>query len=230
MRSAHYSLHHSTFDAGGGVSTSPRYRLVSAQAATGGLARSANARIEDRRGLPGVLNEPPFPIDDIVRRQAGQTLQLAVADLLANDQDPESDRITLRSFSPVSRAGGQITFDAGRLLYHSPPIVPVADAFTYTIEDAAGQPATSQVIVLVEGAAPPPPPNQAALSLLPGNHKRITFTGVAGRRYAIGWADAVPVIRWQLSPFTAADGLGLVEWVDSTLPAPPRRFYRIVAE
>jgi hypothetical protein len=230
MRSPRYTLRHATLDGGGGVSASARFRLVSSLAAAGGMTRSDGARIMARPGFAGALNDPPQPAADTARRPARQFLKIRVAGLLANDRDPEADPLAFSAFDAVSTAGGRISLDNGWLLYEPPATVVSSDTFTYTIEDAAGNPARALVTVLVAEAGPAPSLNLIAITLLPNGHKRLTFAGIARRRYAIEWTDTLPASRWELLAAVEADARGVIEWVDTTEPAPPQRFYRTVAE
>lgn len=230
MGSPRYTLRHATLAGGGGVSVSTRFRLVSSLAAPGGMIRSDGVRMTVRQGFAGALNDPPQPRPDTARRPARQSLKIRVAALLANDRDPEADPIGLSAFDAVSVAGGRISLDNGWLLYEPPAAVATSDAFTYTIADAAGNSARALVTVLVAEAGPAPSLNLIAITLLPNGNKRLTFAGIARHRYAIEWTDSLPASHWELLTAVEADARGVIEWVDTTEPAPPQRFYRTVAE
>lgn len=225
-----YRLRQATFDTGGGVSSSEYYRLVSSLAAAGGLRQSADGRVADRPGYAGALNDSPHPAPDTLHRGFGQPLKVRVSTLLANDRDPDADPIRLRRFDASSAAGGRVTLDNGWLLYEPPPTFPGADSFTYSIQDAADNVAATLVTVLVAGTGPAPSLNLVAITLLPNGHRRITFAGIARRRYAIEWAETLPATRWEHLATVEADARGVVEWVDVTEPAPAERYYRTVAE
>lgn len=230
MQPRPYRWRQATFDTGGGVSRSVHYRLESSLAAAGGLRQSADGTVADRPGFAGALNDPPLPAPDTVQRDPALPLKVRVTSLLANDRDPDADPIRLRRFDAASAAGGRVTLDNGWLLYEPPTAFPGADSFTYTLEDAAGNVAATLVTVLIAGTGPAPSLNLVAITLLPNGHRRITFAGIARRRYAIEWAEALPAVRWELLATVEADARGVVEWVDATEPAPAERYYRTVAE
>lgn len=230
MQPRPYRWRQAAFDTGGGVSSSAHYRLESSQAAAGGLRQSADGSIADRPGFAGALNGPPLPTPDTVHRPLGQPLKIRVTSLLANDRDPDADPLRLLRFDVASVAGGRVTWDNGWLLYEPPPTVADMDSFTYAIEDAAGNVAGTLVTVLIAGTGPTPSLNLVAITLLPNGHRRITFAGIARRRYAIEWAAALPATRWEPLATVEADPRGVVEWVDVTEPAPAERYYRTVAE
>jgi hypothetical protein len=230
LPSTHLTLRHATLDAGGGGAVSAHYRLVSSLGGAGGVAESDDSQIVNRQGFPGLLNDPPLPAADTVRPAPGQPLKVRVASLLANDRDPEADRLALRGFDAVSVAGGQLIFDNGWLVYEPPPAFLGTDSFTYTLEDAAGNLARALVTVLVVETGPVPSQNLIALTVLPGGHTLITFAGIARRRYAIEGAATLPAGPWERLATVEADARGVIEWVDATEPAPPERYYRTVAE
>lgn len=230
MRSASYVLRQPTLDVAGGVALSGHYQLVSSAGAAGGLVRSVSGEIADRQGFAGSLNDPPRTGADTVRRAAGQTAKVRITSLFANDRDPETDSFALRQFDVLTVEGGRVTLDNGWLLYEPPAAFPGTDAFTYSIEDTAGNVAHALVTVLVAGTGPAPSLNLVAITLLPNGHRRITFAGIARRRYAIEWAESLPAPLWEHLTTVDADARGIIEWVDSTEPAPPERYYRTVAQ
>lgn len=230
LQSASYRLRHASLNAGGGEAVSSRYRLVAAMGAFGGQVGSAGNRVVDRQGFAGALNDPPRAVADTARRAPGQPLKIRVGSLLANDSDPERDRLELRDFAAASEQGGVITYDNGWLLYQPPASFNGTDTFDYTLEDAAGNVGRARVTVLVAGTGPEPSQNLVAIELLPGGHKRITFAGIARRRYVIEWTDTLPATHWHTLAVVEADARGIIEWVDATVPAPPERYYRTLSE
>lgn len=221
-----YQVLHSTLDAGGGTAASTHYRLISSLGLPGGLSESVNGHIRNRTGFVGLLNDPPRPQADTVRTGADGLAKLRVATLLANDLDPEADPLVLRSFDPVSAAGGRVTRDADWLLYEPPPGFPAADTFPYASQDAAGNTVTSVVTVLVAEPALQPSQNLIAVTVLPNGHRYLAFVGIAGREYLIEWTSQLPASHWEVLATVTADRRGLIEWVDATAPAPPERYYR----
>jgi len=194
----------------------------------GDKPQSADGRIVDWEGFAGSLNDPPRPGTDALVRAAGQPAKVRVTALLANDQDPEADGLVFQAFDGSSVEGGQVTLDNGWLLYDPPVGWMGADAFAYTVEDAAGNRAFGTVAVVVAASEPGPSQNLIALTLLPNGHRRVTFAGIAGRLYAIEWADALPAVQWEALTTVVADARGLVVGLDTTEPPPAQRYYRTV--
>jgi ELWxxDGT repeat protein len=98
-------------------------------------------------------NVPPVAVDDALSVPIDGELAVAIADLLANDSDPNGDAFIYTSASnPVNGALGE----AGGVLFFAPTpgFVGVA-SFDYTIQDALGATDTATVFVSV---LPPPGP------------------------------------------------------------------------
>lgn len=221
-----YQALHSTLDAGGGTAASTHYRLISSLGFPGGLSQSVTGHIRNRTGFVGSLNDPPRPQADTVRTGADGLAKLRVATLLANDLDPEADALVLRSFDPVSTAGGRVSQDADWLLYEPPSVFPGVDTFRYAVQDTAGNTASLLVTVLVAEPALQPSQNLIAITVLPNGHRYLAFVGIAGREYLIEWTSQLPASHWEVLATVTADRRGLIEWVDVTAPPPPERYYR----
>lgn len=226
--SLHYRLKQATWDGGGGTAASAHYRVVTSLGTPGGTVGSAGQSISLRQGFAGVLNEPPLATPDTLSRPAGLPVKVRVESLLANDQDPDADRLRLRGFEALSNAGGRLALDNGWLLYEPPAGPSGPDSFRYTIEDEAGEGASGWVTVLVAGAGLQPSRNLIAITTLPNGHRHLAFAGIAGRAYAIEWSDALPAASWEVLAVLTADAHGLIEWVDASEPAPAQRYYRTV--
>ncbi len=229
MRSDRYVLQHATLDGGGGAAVSARFRVQASLGILGGLGGGTTSGVGHGHGLVAVLNEPAQPRDDTAVRPAGLSVKTPLPTLLANDRDPEGQRLAVVRFDAVSAAGGRIVLDRGWLLYE-PPAAPTAeDTFRYTAEDSAGNRTSALVAVLEAGSGPDPSQNLVAITLLPSGHRRVTFAGIAGRLYRIEWAGSLPTPHWEPLASVVADSRGMIEWVDTTEPSPPQRFYRTVA-
>jgi len=76
----------------------------------------------------------PTAFADLVTTDVGVPIQISV---LANDDDPEDDTITIDFFDAVSTQGGTVTSPAAGILQYTPPsgTFSGADSFTYTIND-----------------------------------------------------------------------------------------------
>lgn len=227
--SAHYTLLPAAPSLGGGVAVSAQYRLVSVIGASGGFA-VFDPSLRSGHGFAAALNEPPLARHDTLSRSPGQTAKIHITRLQLNDADPDGDVLHLLRFDAISERGGRVSLDNGWLLYDPPPGGTATDTFTYTMRDAAGHAVAATVFVLETGPGLAPSQNLIALTLLPGGQRRLTFAGIAGRRYAIEWTDTLPAVRWEPLAVVEADARGLIEWVDATEPPPPTRFYRTVSQ
>lgn len=224
--STHYTRLQATLDAGGGVVNSAHYQLVSSIGLSGGLVRSRTDLQVDRQGFVASLNDPPLPRADTFHRTPGQPGKVHRIALLANDQDPENDPLEWLGFDTVTDGGGRVTYDNGWLLYQPPDPAPETDTFTYRLGDQAGNVARTYVTVLLAGTGLDPSRNLMAIWILPRGHVRVAFAGIAGRFYRIEWTDRLPATRWETLALVQADARGVIEWVDTTEPAPPQRYYR----
>lgn len=93
------------------------------------------------------VNLPPLAVDDSAMAMGMNAITI---DVLANDSDPENDALTVVSITQpddgtaILNADGSIDFSA-RFMFMG------TTAFTYTIEDSAGNTATATVTVMVGG-------------------------------------------------------------------------------
>lgn len=227
--SAHYTLYPAAPAAGGGVAVSTHYRLVSLIGGPGSFA-GFGASLRLGHGFAAALNEPPRPQHDTLSRAPDRTAKIHLTRLHLNDTDPDGDALSLLRFDAVSERGGRVSLDNGWLLYEPPAGGAATDTFTYTVRDAAGHTATATVFVFETAPGLASSQNLIALTLLPGGQRRLTFAGIAGRRYAIEWSDTLPAARWEPLAVVEADPHGLIEWVDATEPPPATRFYRTVSQ
>src|SRR4030095_5443023 len=85
------------------------------------------------------VNDPPVAVADVLRRRAGGAAKILVAQLIANDTDPEFDPITFVDVSPSSADGGTVRRSGDWVLY-TPPVGggDSTDTFTYSITDGRG--------------------------------------------------------------------------------------------
>ena len=195
---------------------------------SGTQGEAAGGLVLDRRGFVAALNEPPRPQIDTLSFVPGLPPKIHVTRFLANDADSEMEQLRLRRFSALSQQGGRVIYDNGWLLYEPPAGGAAVDSFEYTVEDLAGNVASTTVFVLEAKPGLEPSQNLIAVTLLPGGQRRLTFAGIAGRSYAIEWSDTLPAARWERLAVLPADDRGLLEWVDATDPPPAARFYRTV--
>lgn len=126
---------------------------------TGGLSVSTNFVLTVTRD--GVVNVAPVAADDSVTVVADTAQStIAVADLLANDTDPDvGDTLSIAGFDAITADGNMVTqnangdfvLDIGSGYQSLAEGETVVDSFTYTIADAAGEVSTATVDVTIAG-------------------------------------------------------------------------------
>lgn len=97
-------------------------------------------------------NDPPEAQDDDYTTEYDQPVEL---DLLANDSDPDGERITIVAMTEPS--GGTLSIIDGRLVFTPTAGFSGVTTFNYTIRDERGLESTATVTIIV-GLAPPEPP------------------------------------------------------------------------
>jgi len=123
--------------------------------------RTATSTTVVTDGTRVFTNRPPNAQNDAlsVNRDAPATL----IDVLANDSDPDGDRLTVASFTPP--ANGTVTNNGSAVLYQPRAGYSGPDSFTYTARDPGGLTATASVAITVNqalGNRPPVAQNDAA--------------------------------------------------------------------
>ena len=99
---------------------------------------------------PPAANTPPVAQGDSVATTVNTTLVVSATALLANDNDPDGDVLTVSAVASSSAAGGTITPNgAGSWSYAPPPAFTGNDSFGYTIGDGRGGSANATVAVSV---------------------------------------------------------------------------------
>jgi hypothetical protein len=93
----------------------------------------------------GTTNRPPVATADAAFTSPGQAVTFSP---LANDTDPDSDRLTLSSVSTPTNGTARANSD-GSIIYTPRAGFSGADTFTYAIADSRGAKATGQVTVQV---------------------------------------------------------------------------------
>ena len=96
-------------------------------------------------------NEAPTAVDDAAETEEDQPV---VIDVLANDRDPDGDR--LRVVAVASPVHGTTTVAGGGVRYEPAPAYSGTDAFNYTVADAGGLTARAMVTVEVLPVNHPP--------------------------------------------------------------------------
>jgi hypothetical protein len=98
-----------------------------------------------------LANRAPTAVPDVVSATAGETTSYSAATLLANDTDPDSDRLLVVGVTPSYRTsqGGTVRLYSDTIQYTPPAAFTGADTFQYTATDASGIPARALVTVNV---------------------------------------------------------------------------------
>ncbi|MGC5167643.1 Ig-like domain-containing protein [Luteimicrobium sp. DT211] len=121
--------------------------------------------VQDRRGQtatgvirvgvapPPTTNQPPIAADDTVTVRPGRAVSVAP---LANDSDPDGDRISLTS--TLETQDGLKARTEGSLVAFTAPEEQGTTTIFYTIQDARGARATGAIVVTVDSKAPLKPP------------------------------------------------------------------------
>ena len=101
-----------------------------------------NAGVNDNEFVinAGLLaNQSPAAVDDAVTATADTPADFAAAALLANDTDPDGDKLVLVGVTPTytTAAGGTVRLYGSVVKYTPPAGFIGADAFTYTVSDGS---------------------------------------------------------------------------------------------
>jgi len=96
-----------------------------------------------------VSDQAPVAVDDVLAGVAGQS---TTVDVLANDSDPDSDTLSVTSFT--QGAHGTVTFSGGVATYAAMAGYSGSDTFSYTIDDGHGMTDSATVTVSVTNPVP----------------------------------------------------------------------------
>jgi hypothetical protein len=89
---------------------------------------------------------PPIAVDDEEIVPGAYEISPVVIDVLANDSDPQNLALTVIAVSNPIRGSAEILAN-GTVRYTPRPSFCGADAFTYTIRNAAGLTASARVVI-----------------------------------------------------------------------------------
>jgi len=157
---------------------------------------------------------------------AGQSLKVAVAELLANDTGPDPERLDVVGVSPASMAGAAVSLGGGWIFYQPIPDQTGQDSFAYTLADGLGGVAIGTVIVnLTTGEPSGGTLNQLGPPVVFEGKVQVQFLGIPNRLYAILRKTSIISPTWAQIGTAMADATGLVEFVDANPPA-ETSFYR----
>jgi uncharacterized repeat protein (TIGR01451 family) len=98
----------------------------------------------------GTVNTAPTAGIDLYTTPANTPLSVASPGVLANDSDPDSDPITITTFSPISSQGGSVVVNANGSFTYTPPVSFLGDdEFTYVITDGNNASDLGVVVIAV---------------------------------------------------------------------------------
>ncbi|MBS0659955.1 MAG: choice-of-anchor D domain-containing protein [Verrucomicrobia bacterium] len=172
-----------------------------------------------------VVNRPPLAGADTLDTVRNTPVSFPASRLLLNDSDADGDPLTLQSVAAASAQGGSVAVSSGVLTYTPPVGFSGADSFSYTMADGRGGFGSGTVAVNV-AATGSSAQNLVGIELQPGVGARVRWQGIVGRGYLIEYTDDLGA-NWNAFPGSVtADGVGVIEYVDTTQPPPTQRFYR----
>ncbi|MDP2760911.1 MAG: Ig-like domain-containing protein [Sideroxyarcus sp.] len=171
----------------------------------------------DQAGIAGLISQAPIANSDaIVVNEDGGVLSVPIAELLANDIDPNlGDTLSLAGFDAVTAQGNAVTQDAnGNLIldigrkYQSLGAGQTAtDSFSYTITDAAGATSTAKVNVSINGSNDGPVVATIIADQQLSEDSTFSFAVPAGTLADIDNGDVLTYTA------TLADGSALPAWL-----------------
>ena len=168
------------------------------------------------------VNQPPVANPDYYSQLSGRPLAIPIADVLANDNDPNGDPVFFDSVGATTTNGLPLTTD-GTFIFV--PTNSIADSFAYTITDSHGDPAVGMVQLGIWAGVP-----AEMLACTVSTNATVTFACVPWYSYVVQRATdanfAGPLRVWMLT----APMDGLIQVVDdfSDLGGePPQAFYRM---
>jgi hypothetical protein len=191
-----------------------------------GSATSSNALL--------IVDSAPVAGMDTFSRQRSLSFKMRIADLLANDTDPDLDEKSFTGVSATSTNGATLSTNSTQVFYlprNADPTNNVTDSFTYTISDGWLS-ATGLVLVTIAPDPTNQSPNIVRTELIGDGNSRITFAGIPGWRYCVQRATnmAAP-IYWQTLPdstnLAGANGLWIYTDLQATNYSPS--YYRSAA-
>jgi hypothetical protein len=160
------------------------------------------------------VNHPPTAAADTVFRYAAQDVKVAVATLLANDSDPDSDGLSITGVTTPTAKGATVVA-RGKWVFYTPPAgLLEPDTFHYTVADSFGGSAQGSVTVNIK-TDDNPSLNHPTIQDLGGGAFRITFDGIPGRTYTIQYSASLSPPAWHSVGNATANAQGIVEFYDS---------------
>jgi autotransporter-associated beta strand protein len=178
-----------------------------------------------------IINTAPVTATDYWQRHAGSGAKVRVANLLANDADPDGDALNFVSTDATSANGGTVSLQGSWITYNPPAgFIPQGgtDSFNYVIADSGGLQATGTVSIAVVADTEPCQNNGPVADLGHGAFQ-VYFNGIPARTYTIQFTDA-NTPDWQPLGTATADASGKFNFTDSPASGSPARSYRSISQ
>lgn len=99
------------------------------------------------------VNDPPRARDDAARTDFGVPVRIALAELAANDVDPEGGALTVLGARATADTHGSLSVDGDAVVYTPDSAFSGIGTFEYDVADPSG--ATAQALVTVQVLPPP---------------------------------------------------------------------------
>ncbi|MEO1495448.1 MAG: tandem-95 repeat protein, partial [Pseudomonadota bacterium] len=114
---------------------------------------------------PTITNVDPVASDDSgFSVEAGQSIDIAVSDLLANDTDADGDQLSITAVTGGSNNTIVLNAD-GSINYSAASDAEGADSFIYIVDDGQGGTDTATVTIEVTASSPQPGPDYSTILL-----------------------------------------------------------------
>lgn len=182
------------------ISVGPFTRITNAAGETDTLRNVEVLQFADRTIYLDGRDNGPVAEDDAAAVDAGQTLTLDAAMLLANDSDFDGDTLTVTGVGAAAQGtvefiGGQVRYTPGAAFATLPAGQTATDSFTYTVE-SNGVSTTATVTVTVTGTYVPDPVAALISEIRPNPTgtdpatQTVELSGKAGETFT-GWLLSV---------------------------------------
>lgn len=166
-------------------------------------------------------NRTPVAINDTNQYSPGQSLKIAMKEVLANDSDQDGDSLSVTGVSERSEQGGTVRID-GQWIIYTPPAGHVgADSFSYTVSDGRDGQATatvSLIAVLLQRAE--------EIRWFPNGASVVRFIGIPNMTYTI--QISTNLADWVFYRASKAGPDGVFQIVDTDHVSNLFLFYRSV--
>jgi hypothetical protein len=145
-------------------------------------------------GFLTISGAVPTARADVIVGRSGEPLKIAIADLIANDTDPDGGQLTLATFDATTGRGIPVTRSGAFLLLPELTTASSSDAFEYTVADPQGNKASARAVIRV---LPDNTPSSNLLGLsVSDGMVHLRFAGIPGRRYRIEFSGSLITPQW----------------------------------